>query len=263
MSYSPEFPFHVDVFRASRYDAQMAKAPHTSTFHQRWTAFFSTPARNTVLRYAIFAVAVYLLAFSIALARTAQLGTSPIAALPNVCSYVFAPITIGQFQILMNLLMVLGQIALNHSFRRPVEFFQMFMAIALGLLVDLNVFLLQGLPIGGYAGAWAWTLLSIVLLALGVSLELLADAIMMPGEGIVLSITLTTKKPFHRCKVAFDVGCIVAAALLSLVALGGLVGVREGTVATAILTGPIVKVINRLLKPLHAWIPAKPEQSAR
>ena len=239
----------------------MTKAAGTSTFHARWTAFFSTPGRNRALRYGIFAVAVYLIAFSIALARTAQLGTSPIAALPNVCSYAFAPITIGQFQILMNLLMVFGQIALNHSFRRPVELLQMVMAVSLGLLVDFNVFLLQGLPIGGYAGAWAWTALSIVLLALGVALELLADAIMMPGEGIVLSITMTTGKPFPRCKVAFDVGCIVAAAALSLVALGGLVGVREGTVATAILTGPIVKVMNRLLKPLHRWIPAKPEQA--
>ena len=238
----------------------MTKTAGTSTFNARWSAFFSTPGRNRALRYTIFAVAVYLIAFSIALARTAQLGTSPIAALPNVCSYVFAPITIGQFQILMNLLMVLGQIALNRSFRRPVEFFQMVMAVFLGVLVDFNVFLLQGLPIGGYAGAWAWTALSIVLLALGVSLELLADAIMMPGEGIVLSITMTAGKPFPRCKVAFDVSCIVAAVALSLAALGGLVGVREGTVATAILTGPIVKVMNRLLKPLHRWIPPKPER---
>ena len=237
----------------------MTKAAGTSTFHARWTAFFSTPGRNRALRYGIFAVAVYLIAFSIALARTAQLGTSPIAAIPNVCSYVFPPITIGQFQILMNLLMVLGQIALNRSFRRPVEFFQMFMAIALGMLVDLNVFLLQGLPIGGYLGAWAWSLLSIVLLALGVSLELLASAIMMPGEGIVLSIATVSGKPFHNCKVAFDVSCIVVAAGIALAGLGGLVGVREGTVATAILTGPIVRGINHVLRPLRGWIPEKPE----
>lgn len=235
---------------------------HDTSFHARWCAFFSTPGRNRALRYVLFAVAVYILAFSIALARTAQLGTSPIAAIPNVCSYVFAPITIGQFQILMNLLMVVGQIVLNRSFRRPVEFFQMIMAVFFGLFVDFNVFLLQGLPIGGYAGAWAWTILSIVLLAFAVSLELLADAIMMPGEGIVLSITLVSKKPFPRCKVAFDVSCIVVAAVISLVGLGALEGVREGTIATAILTGPIVKVMNRLLKPVKAWIPPKPEREA-
>ena len=212
------------------------------------------------MRYALFAIAVYILAFSIALARTAQLGTSPIAAIPNVCSYVFAPITIGQFQILMNLLMVLGQIALNRSFKRPVEFFQMFMAVFLGAFVDFNVFLLQGLPVDGYIGAWAWTALSIVLLALGVALELVADAIMMPGEGIVVSITIVSQRPFARCKVAFDVSCIVVAAAIALVGLGNLTGVREGTIATALLTGPIVKVMNRLLKPLKRWIPEKPGQ---
>jgi len=229
------------------------------SLYERWIAFFSTPAHNRALRYIIFSIGVYGLSFAIAMARTAQLGTSCIAAIPNVLSYVFAPITIGQFQILMNLVMVLGQIALNRSWRRPVEFWQMIPATIFGLLVDFNVWLLAGLPVEGYLMQWAWCALSIVILGLAVSLELMADSVMMPGEGIVLSITMVSKKPFPRCKVAFDVSCVVIAAAISLVALGGLVGVREGTVATAILTGPVVKVWNRILQPVKHWIPAKPQ----
>ena len=222
-------------------------------------AFFSTPGHNRALRYVIFAFGVYGLAFAIAMARTAQLGTSCIAAIPNVMSYVFAPITIGQFQILMNLVMVLGQIALNHSWRHPVELWQMIPATIFGMIVDLNVWLLSGLPVDTYLMQWGWCALSIIILGFAVSLELLADSVMMPGEGIVLSITMVSKKPFPRCKVAFDVSCIIIAAAISLVALGGLVGVREGTVATAILTGPIVKVWNRVLAPAKSWIPDKPQ----
>ena len=229
------------------------------SLHERWTAFFSTPARNRALRLFVFSIGVYGIAFAIAMARTAQLGTSCIAAIPNVLSYVFAPITIGQFQILMNLAMVLGQVALNRSWRHPVEFWQMIPATIFGMLVDFNVWLLAGLPMEGYLMQWGWCALSIVILGLAVSLELLADSVMMPGEGIVLSIAMVSRKPFPRCKVAFDVSCIVVAAAISLAALGGLVGVREGTVATAIFTGPIVKVWNRVLQPAKRWIPAKPQ----
>ncbi len=230
------------------------------SFHGRWSAYFSKPLQNRALRFVIFAIAIYIISFSIALARTAQLGTSPIAAIPNVMSFVLPVLTIGQYQILMNVLMATGEVALNKSFRRPVELLQIIPVLVFGMLIDFNVWLLQGLPIENYAMAWAWCALSIVILGLGVSLELLSDFMMLPGEGIVVSIALVSKKPFSRCKVVFDMACVVGAAIISFIAFSGLVGVREGTVATALFTGLMVKCWSKLTRRLRAWVPDKPER---
>ncbi len=232
----------------------------TSAFRERWNAHFSKPKHNRALRFVIFVMAIFCISFSIALARTAQLGTSPIAAIPNVMSYALPVLTIGQYQILMNLLMASTEVVLNKSFRRPVELLQMIPACVFGMLVDLNVWLLQGLPVESYAMAWGWCVLSIVILGLGVSIELLSDFMTLPGEGIVVSIAMVSQKPFSRCKVGFDLSCVVVAALISLVVFSGLVGVREGTVATALFTGFAVKCWSKLTNRLRVWIPAKPEK---
>ena len=52
-------------------------------------------------------------------------------------------------------------------------------------------------------------------------------------------------------KVGFDVTLVVIACLLSLVFTGRLQGIREGTVAAAILVGLISKQIIRLMDSLR------------
>lgn len=207
------------------------------------------PRVNKALRYALMLFASYLIALSIAMARTAGLGTSPISSMANVLSLIFIPITIGTLQFFYNALMVVGQIVLNKSWRKPVEWFQMIMVFFFAAFVDLNVYLLQGLYIPDYLWQWIWTALSIVLLGLGVALELRANVVIMPGEGIVVSIAQVTGVPFSKCKVAFDVANVLAAAVISLVAFSALVGVREGTIATALFTGVAVSVFKWILGP--------------
>lgn len=229
-----------------------------SAFHTRWNAFFSGRRSNAVLRFSVFFVGVYIIALSIALARTAGLGTSPIASIPNVMSYLFPAFTIGTYQFMLNALMVLGQIALNKSFKKPVELFQMIAVFFFSAFVDLNVYALQGLPVDSYALAWLWTAISIFLLAFGVVLELFADTVIMPGEGIILSISRVWGKEFAKCKIGFDSANVIIAAVISLIAFSAFVGVREGTVANALFTGIFVGLLKKPMGWLLAWIPDKP-----
>lgn len=56
-------------------------------------------------------------------------------------------------------------------------------------------------------------------------------------------------KPFHICKVGFDVSISLAACMLSVTLLGGVYDVREGTVLNAIFVGMSVKRLNVILGP--------------
>ncbi len=55
-------------------------------------------------------------------------------------------------------------------------------------------------------------------------------------------------------KIGFDVGCVVIALVVSLVLFNGeIVGTREGTILTALLTGVIVNFfVKRISAPVNS-----------
>ena len=70
---------------------------------------------------------------------------------------------------------------------------------------------------------------------------------MLAGEGVVLAICKVLPIKFGYMKVLFDVTLVVIACILSLVFTGHLQGVREGTVAAAIMVGLIAKQLGKIL----------------
>ena len=95
------------------------------------------------------------------------------------------------------------------------------------------------------------------LLGLGVTLEVLGDVIMLPGEALVRAISQKSHVPFHRVKVLFDSTLTLIAAVAALLAFGRLNGVKEGTLVAALAVGPLVNVYTRCLGPsLRRWLDA-------
>ena len=85
-------------------------------------------------------------------------------------------------------------------------------------------------------------------MAVGVSFEVKAGVIVLAGEGVVLAICkVFPKVKFGYMKVGFDVTLVIIACILSLSFTGQLQGVREGTVAAALLVGMLAKQLGKLL----------------
>ena len=89
----------------------------------------------------------------------------------------------------------------------------------------------------------------IIILGIGVSLEVTANLIPLPGEGLILSICTVLPIKFGNMKVITDVSLVLVAVLLSFAFLSGLYGVREGTIAAAICVGLVAKTVSRLIGP--------------
>ena len=89
------------------------------------------------------------------------------------------------------------------------------------------------------------------LVALGVSVEVMANLVTAAGEGIVLAICQVAPVKFSNMKVAFDVTLVCISIALSFIFLGHLDGVREGTIA-AVFVGLITKQTNKLMKKVEA-----------
>lgn len=59
-----------------------------------------------------------------------------------------------------------------------------------------------------------------VIIAYSTILQLKANVVNNPAEGIVKAITIKTKKEFGTIKLYFDVSLVVIAIIISLIALG-------------------------------------------
>ena len=89
--------------------------------------------------------------------------------------------------------------------------------------------------------------ISILLVAIGVSLYMGVKLVNMPMEGMTHAISekILKKLPFHDVKVIMD--CLSVG--IGIV-LGKLEGIREGTVICALLVGKIMKPLKKVIDPM-------------
>ena len=200
-------------------------------------------------RCLLLVAGLLIMAFGVAFSIQAGLGTSPISSLPYVLS-LFAPLTVGTTTIALHVTLILLQILVLRRRYDPVQLLQLPVALVFGALTDFSVWVLQALTPTTYLMQWMFCVVGILLVGIGVSFEVTANVVTLAGEGMVLALCKVFPLKFSNTKVGFDVTLVVLSSILSLLFLGHLAGVREGTVAAAIFVGLTVKQVNR---PMQAF----------
>ena len=199
-----------------------------------------------IRRYLLLLAGLSIIAFGVAFSIKASLGTSPISSVPYVVS-LFAPLTVGTATIIMHCVFILLQILILRKKYHPIQLMQLPVALFFGYLTDFGVWAVQGITCDHYLQQWLVCLIGIFLVAVGVSLEVKAGVVVLAGEGVVLAICKVLPVKFGYMKVGFDVTLVAIACVLSFVFTGRLQGVREGTVAAALLVGLIAKQLGKML----------------
>ena len=199
-----------------------------------------------IRRYLLLLVGLAIMAFGVAFSIKASLGTSPVSSVPYVVS-LFAPLTVGTATIIMHCVFILLQILILRKKYHPIQLMQLPVAFFFGYLTDFGVWAVQGITCDHYLQQWLVCLIGIFLVAVGVSLEVKAGVVVLAGEGVVLAICKVLPVKFGYMKVGFDVTLVAVACVLSFVFTGRLQGVREGTVAAALLVGLIAKQLGKML----------------
>ena len=198
-------------------------------------------------RYLLLLVGLSIMAFGVAFSIKASLGTSPISSVPYVVS-LFTSLTVGTATITMHCVFILLQILSLRKNYHPIQLMQLPVAFFFGYLTDFGVWAVRGIHCDTYWQQWLVCLAGILLVAVGVSFEVKAGVIVLAGEGVVLAICkVFPKVKFGYMKVGFDVTLVIIACILSLSFTGQLQGVREGTVAAALLVGMLAKQLGKLL----------------
>lgn len=208
-------------------------------------------------RYILFAVSLFVNAMGIAFITKASFGTSPITSVTYVLS-MFTPLTIGQWTIVLNLLFVLFELPFmtRKELKDDLRMFLLQIPISLcfGTFIDLSMNMLYWLEPVKYIDQIIYLLVGCVILAAGITLEVKANVAMMAGEYFVRVISQRFHGEFGYVKLCFDITLVCIACLFSICFMSGIYGVREGTVAAALLVGPIVHFISPYYRCFDKWI---------
>lgn len=211
-------------------------------------------AKETIRRYSMFLVGAMVCATGISFITRAGLGTSPVSSIPFVLSLLTDQKWMGAFTFLFNMLFLVGEALLRRRFTWT-QALQIPVTLFFSFCIDQAMLLIPSRYGGPWLNSAVYLVIGCFVMALGISLEVMADVIMLPAEAFVRALTQTIRKEFGNVKVCFDSGLTLAAAAIALLTLHELNGVREGTLISALAVGQIVKFYTRHLGGLKAlWL---------
>ena len=200
---------------------------------------------HIIRRLAIYLIGLFILSVGLALFLQAGLGLPVNSSVAYVLSRIIS-LRYSVCLVLVNVLLVFIQLAVLRRDFRPVSFLQIPLSFLFGWFVDLTCRLTMNIQPSGYFANLAVMVLGIVFLGLGLSLYVQTDLIPLPLEGLALAVTKKLVRfPLYAVKRALDTALLLTSALLSLVFLRHLEGVREGTVFAALFAGKLMGIFQK------------------
>lgn len=200
-------------------------------------------------RYVLFVISLFFAALGVAFTKRGELGVSPISSVANVMSCKFSSLSLGTWLIIWNCILIVGQIIILRKNFKLIQLLQVPLSFIFGWFTDFGMWSVSHIPADSYPACLAMVFIGIIILGFGISLSVIANVIMNSGEAFVKAISDTSRKEFGNVKIAFDVFCVIMALILSLAFFDfKIIGTREGTIISALLTGVVVKFFSGKLK---------------
>ena len=208
--------------------------------------------KKLITQYLLFLIGLFIASMGVAFSTKAGLGTSPVASVPYSVSLVSDVFSFGGWLNLLSVIQIAVQVILLRSRCKPLEIIiQTVLAFVYGYLTNLSCFIIRDIQVSSYREQLLYMLLGCVILAFGIWLQLMGRVAMLPGEAMNRAISEVTGKRYENIKIAFDIFYIAVSAVICLVFLGRLEGVREGSIVAAVAVGSIIKLYGFLYRKIR------------
>lgn len=198
-------------------------------------------------RYCLLFISIFIVGTGITLITNAGLGATAVTSLPYVISQLWS-VSFGFMTGLFNVLWVILQMVIQRKKFPKIQILQFLVAFVLGFSVDLSNILLGFIQPENYFSQILMLIIGSLILAFGVFLQLEAKAVYNPAEGIVAVISKNTSYPFGTIKTLFDSTLVILSILLGFIVTGRMVGIREGTIISALIIGPFTGMFQKIFK---------------
>ena len=200
-------------------------------------------------RFVLSVFGLFLMSFGIALSIRGGLGITPISCPPYVLSHYFTTFTLGQLTACMHVLMLVAQVILLRKDFQKSQFSQILVGLLFGFLIDASMWLTHVLTAPNYIMQILYVILGSLFIAIGIIFEVTPKLLYLAGDGLMITVARLLKRPFGQIKMAFDITLVSFSVVVGLFLLHKILGVREGTVISAILVGFMVGKLNPIISP--------------
>lgn len=205
-------------------------------------------------RYTLFIISLFFSALGVAVTKHGELGVSPISSVANVLSCKYVSLSLGVWLIIWNCILILGQVIILRKDFKVIQLLQIPLSFLFGYFTDFGMWCVSFIPVNNYIVRLVLVVTGVVILAFGISLSVIANVIMNSGEAFVKAISDKSNKNFGNIKIGFDICCVIIAIIMSLILFQGkIIGTREGTIISALITGLFVKFFTNIIeKPINS-----------
>jgi len=197
-----------------------------------------------VQRFMTYILGLLILSFGIALSIRTGLGVAPVSSIPYTLSKIFG-VSVGLTTTAFYWFCVLLQLFILQKDFKVRHLLQLIFAYAFGLFTDMSLFFTRNLVIDLYPVRLLFLALSLILIAFGVFTVVLTDVVLNAPDGLVKTISERWNIKFSRVKSTFDILCVVTSIILSLSFTGGISGLREGTIISALAIGVLIGFFSK------------------
>lgn len=198
-------------------------------------------------RYTLFILGLFIAAMGVALSTKAKLGTSPVSSVPYSVSLMSGLLSFGGWLNVWSVLQISIQVLLLRKKCNMIDIaIQTVLAFVYGYLTNFACFLIQGMNVEGYFFQFLCMLAGCFVTGFGIWIQLKGNVAMLPGEAMNRAISTVSGKKYEDIKIFFDIVYILISAVLGICFLGGLKGVREGSIIAAVLIGNIIRGYNAI-----------------
>lgn len=154
-----------------------------------------------------------------------------------------SPLSVGTLTIMMHILMIVVQMIILGSQFQWHQWLQLPVGIVFGFLINAILGLTLSWSFDHYTIQLLLCLLSCLITAFGVCLVLKANLVFLAGEGLYQAIAIRFNFNFGSCKTYGDIILVSIAGVSAYLCLHTIIGMREGTIMTALCIGSLVKMI--------------------
>ena len=222
-------------------------------YHYRVSGIHLTGVDTVSLltRLILFLIGLPIMSFGVVFVIKCNLGSSPISSLPFVIEQI-TPYTLGELTFAVNALCVLLQLAFNRRITTGL-LLQLPMTILFSIYIDLSVIILRDFFVDSYLMGLTLLLTACFVTSIGIAFLVIANLVILPGEGAVQAIAQKFRLDFGFTKIGFDITCVLLSIAIALYYLGDFGGLRESTIISALHIGWFVRFWLRRITTKDAY----------
>lgn len=203
--------------------------------------------RRTILRFAMYAAGVIVLALGIVVQTASGLGVASLTCFATTLSLI-SGLTLGFWVSATYVSYIAVQALILRRDFNPRILLEAFFSVLVGAFTDVFTAMNPLHPVTLPAQV-ATMLLSLAITAFGVSLVVSMGVVPNAPDGLVQVISKRLGKRFGDVKVVFDSSHVIAALALSALVLHSLGGFGVTTVISALFLGRFINVANGIFEP--------------